>query len=113
VDPDAEVQGEICLAVQVLEDARGRSLRCHVRQARYVSMAMVPAGIPGSPQLLGVRDSLTPETSGLTQDPRMLKQPRGCEGDKSQKNIVTCNRGPDTQDDGQTDKCRVNSSDCN
>nr|XP_020012511.1 rasGAP-activating-like protein 1 [Castor canadensis] len=34
VDPDAEVQGEICLAVQVLEDARGRSLRCHVRQAR-------------------------------------------------------------------------------
>lgn len=34
VDPDAEVQGEVCLAVQLLEDARGRCLRCHVRQAR-------------------------------------------------------------------------------
>ena len=35
VDPDAEVQGEVYLAVQLLEDARGRCLRCHVRQARY------------------------------------------------------------------------------
>jgi len=35
VDPDAEVQGEICLDVQMLEDARGRCLRCHVLQARY------------------------------------------------------------------------------
>uniref|UniRef100_A0A2K6FVN3 RAS protein activator like 1 n=1 Tax=Propithecus coquereli TaxID=379532 RepID=A0A2K6FVN3_PROCO len=34
VDPDAEVQGEICLSVQMLEDARGRCLRCHVLQAR-------------------------------------------------------------------------------
>ncbi|XP_047418031.1 rasGAP-activating-like protein 1 isoform X1 [Sciurus carolinensis] len=34
VRPDTEVQGEICLAVQMLEDARGRGLRCHVRQAR-------------------------------------------------------------------------------
>ncbi|GAB1290105.1 RasGAP-activating-like protein 1 [Apodemus speciosus] len=34
VDPDAEVQGEVCLAVKLLEDARGRCLRCHVRQAR-------------------------------------------------------------------------------
>ncbi|KAM9055259.1 rasGAP-activating-like protein 1 isoform 3-T3 [Megaptera novaeangliae] len=34
VDPDAEVQGEICLAVQMLEDVRGRCLRCHVLQAR-------------------------------------------------------------------------------
>ncbi|XP_027972326.1 rasGAP-activating-like protein 1 isoform X2 [Eumetopias jubatus] len=34
VDPDAEVQGEICLDVQMLEDARGRCLRCHVLQAR-------------------------------------------------------------------------------
>ncbi|KAH0502921.1 RasGAP-activating-like protein 1 [Microtus ochrogaster] len=34
VDPDAEVQGEVYLAVQLLEDARGRCLRCHVRQAR-------------------------------------------------------------------------------
>ncbi|XP_007936377.1 rasGAP-activating-like protein 1 [Orycteropus afer afer] len=34
VDPDAEVQGEIRLAVQVLEDVRGRCLRCHVLQAR-------------------------------------------------------------------------------
>ncbi|KAG8504622.1 RasGAP-activating-like protein 1 [Galemys pyrenaicus] len=34
VDPDAEVQGEICLAVQMLEDGRGRCLRCHVLQAR-------------------------------------------------------------------------------
>uniref|UniRef100_A0A3Q2HGC5 RAS protein activator like 1 n=1 Tax=Equus caballus TaxID=9796 RepID=A0A3Q2HGC5_HORSE len=34
VDPDAEVQGEICLAVQMLEDALGRCLRCHVLQAR-------------------------------------------------------------------------------
>ena len=36
VDPDAEVQGEVCLAVKLLEDARGRCLRCHVRQARCV-----------------------------------------------------------------------------
>lgn len=35
VDPDAEVQGEIYLAVQMLEDVRGRSLRCHVLKARY------------------------------------------------------------------------------
>lgn len=34
MDPDAEVQGEVCLAVKLLEDARGRCLRCHVRQAR-------------------------------------------------------------------------------
>ncbi|XP_062942753.1 rasGAP-activating-like protein 1 isoform X3 [Cynocephalus volans] len=34
VDPDAEVQGEIYLAVQMLEDVRGRCLRCHVLQAR-------------------------------------------------------------------------------
>ncbi|PNJ82595.1 RASAL1 isoform 10 [Pongo abelii] len=34
VDPDAEVQGEICLSVQMLEDRRGRCLRCHVLQAR-------------------------------------------------------------------------------
>ncbi|XP_012869757.1 PREDICTED: rasGAP-activating-like protein 1 [Dipodomys ordii] len=34
VDPDAEVQGEVCLAVQVLDDAGGRCLRCHIRQAR-------------------------------------------------------------------------------
>ncbi|EGW13867.1 RasGAP-activating-like protein 1 [Cricetulus griseus] len=34
VDPDAEVQGEVYLAVQLLDDARGRCLRCHVRQAR-------------------------------------------------------------------------------
>lgn len=35
VDPDAEVQGEICLAVQLLEDVRGRCLHCHVLKARY------------------------------------------------------------------------------
>uniref|UniRef100_A0A8C5XYX5 RAS protein activator like 1 n=1 Tax=Microcebus murinus TaxID=30608 RepID=A0A8C5XYX5_MICMU len=34
VDRDAEVQGEVRLSVQVLEDARGRCLRCHVLQAR-------------------------------------------------------------------------------
>ncbi|XP_052611178.1 rasGAP-activating-like protein 1 isoform X1 [Peromyscus californicus insignis] len=34
VDPDEEVQGEVYLAVKLLEDARGRCLRCHVRQAR-------------------------------------------------------------------------------
>ncbi|XP_036295351.1 rasGAP-activating-like protein 1 [Pipistrellus kuhlii] len=34
VDPDAEVQGEIYLAVQMLEDMRGRCLRCHVLKAR-------------------------------------------------------------------------------
>ncbi|XP_040842888.1 rasGAP-activating-like protein 1 isoform X5 [Ochotona curzoniae] len=34
VDPDAEVQGEVRLAVQVQEDVRGRRLRCHVLQAR-------------------------------------------------------------------------------
>lgn len=34
VDPDAEVQGEIYLAVQMLEDGRGRCLRCHVLKAR-------------------------------------------------------------------------------
>uniref|UniRef100_A0A8C3X172 RAS protein activator like 1 n=1 Tax=Catagonus wagneri TaxID=51154 RepID=A0A8C3X172_9CETA len=34
VDPDAEVQGEICLTVQIMEDVRGRCLRCHVLQAR-------------------------------------------------------------------------------
>ncbi|XP_021567650.1 rasGAP-activating-like protein 1 [Carlito syrichta] len=34
VDPDAEVQGEIRLSVQVLEDGQGRYLRCHVLQAR-------------------------------------------------------------------------------
>ncbi|XP_017745018.1 PREDICTED: rasGAP-activating-like protein 1, partial [Rhinopithecus bieti] len=34
VDPDAEVQGEIRLSVQMLEDGRGRCLRCHVLQAR-------------------------------------------------------------------------------
>ena len=35
VDPDAEVQGEICLSVRTLEDVRGRCLHCHVLQARY------------------------------------------------------------------------------
>ena len=35
MDPDAEVQGEVCLDVQMLENARGRCLRCHVLQARY------------------------------------------------------------------------------
>ncbi|KAL2767764.1 rasGAP-activating-like protein 1 isoform 3 [Daubentonia madagascariensis] len=34
VDPDAEVQGEICLSVQMLEDGQGRCLLCHVLQAR-------------------------------------------------------------------------------
>ncbi|XP_045056729.1 rasGAP-activating-like protein 1 isoform X3 [Desmodus rotundus] len=34
VDPDAEVQGEIYLAVQMQEDAQGRCLRCHVLKAR-------------------------------------------------------------------------------
>ncbi|XP_068845898.1 rasGAP-activating-like protein 1 isoform X6 [Capricornis sumatraensis] len=34
VDPDAEVQGEVCLAVQTLEDVQGRCLHCHVLQAR-------------------------------------------------------------------------------
>ncbi|XP_059974062.1 rasGAP-activating-like protein 1 [Mesoplodon densirostris] len=34
VDPEAEVQGEIRLAVQMLEGVRGRCLRCHVLQAR-------------------------------------------------------------------------------
>ncbi|XP_029777481.1 rasGAP-activating-like protein 1 [Suricata suricatta] len=34
VDPDAEVQGEVCLDVQMLEGAQGRCLRCHVLQAR-------------------------------------------------------------------------------
>ncbi|XP_066226942.1 rasGAP-activating-like protein 1 isoform X2 [Saccopteryx leptura] len=34
VDPDAEVQGEIYLAVQMLEDGRGRYVRCHVLKAR-------------------------------------------------------------------------------
>ncbi|ELK15475.1 RasGAP-activating-like protein 1 [Pteropus alecto] len=34
VDPDAEVQGEICLAVQMLEDVHGRCLHCHVLKAR-------------------------------------------------------------------------------
>lgn len=34
VDPDAEVQGEVHLAVQMQEDAHGRCLRCHVLQAR-------------------------------------------------------------------------------
>ncbi|KAL1768920.1 rasGAP-activating 1 isoform X2, partial [Sigmodon hispidus] len=33
VDPDAEVQGEVYLAVKLLDDAQGRCLRCHVRQA--------------------------------------------------------------------------------
>ncbi|XP_049643729.1 rasGAP-activating-like protein 1 [Suncus etruscus] len=34
VDPDAEVQGEIYLALQFKEDACGRCLHCHVLQAR-------------------------------------------------------------------------------
>nr|XP_023415256.1 rasGAP-activating-like protein 1 isoform X1 [Loxodonta africana]XP_023415257.1 rasGAP-activating-like protein 1 isoform X1 [Loxodonta africana] len=34
VDPDAEVQGEIRLSVQLLEDVKGRCLHCHVLQAR-------------------------------------------------------------------------------
>lgn len=34
VDPDAEVQGEVRLAVQLLQGLRGRCLRCHVLQAR-------------------------------------------------------------------------------
>ncbi|KAM6166390.1 rasGAP-activating-like protein 1 [Erethizon dorsatum] len=34
VNPDAEVQGEVRLAVQLLQDARGRCLRCHLLQAR-------------------------------------------------------------------------------
>ncbi|XP_051682535.1 rasGAP-activating-like protein 1 isoform X4 [Oryctolagus cuniculus] len=34
VDPDAEVQGEVRLAVQMQEDGQGRRLRCHVLQAR-------------------------------------------------------------------------------
>lgn len=35
MDPDAEVQGEICLSVQMLKEVRGCCLRCHVLQARY------------------------------------------------------------------------------
>ncbi|EHA97655.1 RasGAP-activating-like protein 1 [Heterocephalus glaber] len=34
VNPDAEVQGEVRLAVQLLQDSRGRCLRCHLLQAR-------------------------------------------------------------------------------
>ncbi|KAM5311721.1 rasGAP-activating-like protein 1 isoform 1-T1 [Glossophaga mutica] len=34
VDPDAEVQGEIYLSVQMQEAAQGRCLRCHVLKAR-------------------------------------------------------------------------------
>lgn len=34
VDPDAEVQGEIYLAVRMVEDARGCCLHCHVLKAR-------------------------------------------------------------------------------
>ncbi|XP_036989378.2 rasGAP-activating-like protein 1 isoform X3 [Artibeus jamaicensis] len=34
VDPDAEVQGEVYLAVQMQEDPQGRFLRCHVLKAR-------------------------------------------------------------------------------
>lgn len=59
MDPDAEVQGEICLAVQVLEGARGRCLHCHVLKARYGPAAAggsrgrseAERGSPGSPQL--------------------------------------------------------------
>ncbi|XP_067406367.1 rasGAP-activating-like protein 1 [Emydura macquarii macquarii] len=34
VDPDAEVQGEICLELQVLEEPQRRVLHCHVMEAR-------------------------------------------------------------------------------
>uniref|UniRef100_A0A8C8RHE1 RAS protein activator like 1 n=1 Tax=Pelusios castaneus TaxID=367368 RepID=A0A8C8RHE1_9SAUR len=34
VDPDAEVQGEICLELQVLEEPERRMLHCHVMEAR-------------------------------------------------------------------------------
>ncbi|XP_057347212.1 rasGAP-activating-like protein 1 isoform X5 [Manis pentadactyla] len=45
VDPDAEVQGEICLAVQMLKEVRGRCLRCHVLQA---SRDLAPRDISGT-----------------------------------------------------------------
>lgn len=34
VNPDAEVQGEVRLAVRLLQDVHGRCLRCHLLQAR-------------------------------------------------------------------------------
>lgn len=78
VDPDAEVQGEVCLDVQILEGARGRCLRCHVLQARYghdrgrcgTALSMSEALLEISPSCLGFEDRLTQgwggRTSGLT-----------------------------------------------
>ncbi|XP_073080076.1 rasGAP-activating-like protein 1 isoform X3 [Manis javanica] len=45
VDPDAEVQGEICLSVQMLKEVRGCCLRCHVLQA---SRDLAPRDISGT-----------------------------------------------------------------
>lgn len=58
MDPDAEVQGEVHLTVQMQEDAHGRCLRCHVLQARYGHGggwrwgSEKEQGSPGRPQLL-------------------------------------------------------------
>ncbi|KAB1255785.1 RasGAP-activating-like protein 1 [Camelus dromedarius] len=55
VDPDAEVQGEICLAVQMVKDVRGRRLRCHVLQARPIlTQVLELQETPGSPSPLRV-----------------------------------------------------------
>lgn len=79
VDPDAEVQGEVRLAVQVQEDVRGRRLRCHVLQARYAYQggqgargSQVPLGStcslgfgPFSLWLMGLQISIPQGTSQL------------------------------------------------
>lgn len=77
MDPDAEVQGEICLAVQMLEDALGRCLRCHVLQARYGPDVGWGGGCSenerestGYPQMpWPVRSPHSWDTPGLKQDP--------------------------------------------
>ncbi|KAM7051204.1 rasGAP-activating-like protein 1 isoform 1-T1 [Molossus nigricans] len=69
VDPDAEVQGEIYLAVQMLEDVRGRSLRCHVLKARDLAPRDISGTSDPFARVFWGRQSLETSTIKKTRFP--------------------------------------------
>ncbi|XP_008845707.1 rasGAP-activating-like protein 1 isoform X2 [Nannospalax galili] len=70
VDPDAEVQGEVCLEVQLLEDTRGRCLRCHVRQARDLAPRDISGTSDPFARVFWGNQSLETSTIKKTRFPR-------------------------------------------
>ncbi|XP_015422765.1 PREDICTED: rasGAP-activating-like protein 1 [Myotis davidii] len=69
VDPDAEVQGEIYLAVQMLEGVQGRCLRCHVLKARDLAPRDISGTSDPFARVFWGSQSLEPQTIKKTRFP--------------------------------------------